>query len=176
MTEDSSLLGVELGANRALVRRAWAEKRRLYDSSAVATYGLLTDEERAALLQRLDDAYRRLTGEEPPSEAPPAHDVQLPPAPEADPAPLGEEPPREDVGAHLGFHRRRRGWSIDQVARKTKIRPPLLAALEEERADDLPADAYVRGYVVQVAEALGLEDPSDLARRYLERVRGGAEE
>src|SRR4051794_5819264 len=66
-----------------------------------------------------------------------------------------------ELGAKLRGERERRGIGIDQVEAETRIRAKFLLALEEERFDLLPGPAYVRAFVRDYAEQLGL-DPQEL--------------
>ncbi len=168
--EDWQLLDLEPGADLNEVSRALRFRRSLYRPDALATYNLLDDDERARMLDRIDDAYRRITGSEPPPFRGPQ--AVTPPSDASAGASDGPEPdPRTEPGAVLRFHRRRRGLTLEQVAEETKIRPALLEQLESERVDDLPAAVFVRGHVLQVARALGVADPNDLAARYLAKLK-----
>jgi len=62
-----------------------------------------------------------------------------------------------DVGAKLRGERERLGIGIDQIEAETHIRAKFLLALEEERFDVLPGPAYVRAFVRDYAEQLGLD-------------------
>jgi cytoskeleton protein RodZ len=62
-----------------------------------------------------------------------------------------------EIGSSLRQARERRGLELADVQRETRIRVRYLHALEEERFDLLPGEAYVRGFLRSYAEALGLE-------------------
>ncbi len=66
-----------------------------------------------------------------------------------------------DLGAKLRDERERRGIGIDEIEAETRIRAKFLLALEEERFDALPGPAYVRAFLRDYAEQLGL-DPQEL--------------
>jgi len=68
-----------------------------------------------------------------------------------------------DVGARLRDERERRGIGIDEIEAETRIRAKFLLALEEERFDALPGPAYVRAFVRDYAEQLGLDPQALLA-------------
>lgn len=69
------------------------------------------------------------------------------------------------VGRTLAEERRKQGKSLPEVERATKIMGRLLDALEGERWADLPPPAYVRGYIQNYAQFLGL-DPGPLLEEY----------
>jgi cytoskeletal protein RodZ len=62
-----------------------------------------------------------------------------------------------DIGDSLRDARLRRGFDLSDVERETKIRRAHLAALEEERFDALPGEAYARAFLREYAEFLGLD-------------------
>ncbi len=66
-----------------------------------------------------------------------------------------------ELGTKLRDERERRGIGIDEIEAETRIRAKFLLALEEERFDVLPGPAYVRAFVRDYAEQLGL-DPQEL--------------
>jgi hypothetical protein len=61
-----------------------------------------------------------------------------------------------DIGASLREARTRRGLSLDDVTTGLRIRERYVRALEEERWDLMPAEAYARGFLRMYAEFLGL--------------------
>ncbi len=61
-------------------------------------------------------------------------------------------------GQDLKKVREYRKLSFDELTDITKINPWYIAALEEMKSEDLPVDVFVRGYVIQVAKALGLKE------------------
>lgn len=67
-------------------------------------------------------------------------------------------------GAVLRAARTERGLSLADLQARTKIRAKYLAALEDERVEDLPPYPFARGFVHTVALELGL-DPAPLVRR-----------
>ncbi|MBK8014925.1 MAG: helix-turn-helix domain-containing protein [Deltaproteobacteria bacterium] len=72
-------------------------------------------------------------------------------------------------GAKLRQTRESRGITLKEVAERTKINVAILAALEEERFDDMPnARVYVRGFVRCLAKEIGL-DEDIVTRSYIPR-------
>ena len=61
------------------------------------------------------------------------------------------------VGPALRKARERRGVTIDEASRGTKLRPDALEALEDERFDDLLGEVYVRAGLRTYATYLGLD-------------------
>ncbi len=168
--EDWLLLDLSPGAELPEINQALHYRRALYQPAALATYNLLDEDERIRMLDRIDEAYRRITGNEPPPNRGPQN---TPAVKEANTeAPTGPAPdPRTEPGAFLSHHRRAKGFNLEQLAAETKIRAILLQQIETEAVDDLPAAVFVRGHVLQYARALGLSDPNELAARYLAKVK-----
>jgi cytoskeleton protein RodZ len=86
-----------------------------------------------------------------------------PPATPARPVIVDADVSPEDVartvtiGELLRVERERQGIGLDQVEAATRIRAAQLRALEEDRLDSLPAEAYARAFVRDYAEHLGLD-------------------
>jgi transcriptional regulator with XRE-family HTH domain len=64
------------------------------------------------------------------------------------------------IGSSLRQARERQGLDLAEVERRTRVRARYLAALEEERFELLPGEAYARAFLRSYAEFLGLD--SDL--------------
>jgi cytoskeleton protein RodZ len=62
-----------------------------------------------------------------------------------------------DIGSSLRRARERLGLELPQVEQQTRIRTKYLKALEDERFDVLPGDAYAKGFLRVYADFLGLE-------------------
>lgn len=52
--------------------------------------------------------------------------------------------------------RKKRGYSLSEIEKKTKIRAKYLQALEEGRYGELPADVYTKGFLKIYCQVLGL--------------------
>ena len=63
------------------------------------------------------------------------------------------------------------GLTLDQVSVETKVRPNLLDAIEKEEWSKLPATVFVRGFVLQMARLLHMDDPEQLANAYIEKMK-----
>lgn len=68
--------------------------------------------------------------------------------------------------------REKAGLSLDDVAARTKVRPGILTAIEEDRHDHLPALTYTLGFVKAYARTVGL-DPQLAADRYRQESHKG---
>lgn len=169
--EDWRLLDLEPGADLNEVNRALRYRRSLYRPGSLATYNLFDDDERERMLKRIDEAYRRITGREPPPNPPDrARAVDREPA--TQPQPTGPAPDaRTEPGALLRFHRLSEGLSIEQLSAETKITASVIDQIEREASDELPAAVFVRGHVLQIARALGVPEPNTVAARYLAKVK-----
>jgi hypothetical protein len=173
--EDWEILGLEPNADIGQIRRAYRHRRSLYEPAALATYNLLDDEEREDMIGRIDQAYQRIMGSEPPhAQRVSAEAADQPPATaeEAESAP----DPVLEPGTYLHHHRSVRGFTLHQIAVETKISVSILEQIENENFDALPAPAFVRGHVLQFARELRLPDADDLAKLYLRKMQGGESE
>ena len=62
----------------------------------------------------------------------------------------------EELGSRLRQCRTAQSLPIEEVAARTRIQARLLNAIEEGRLDQLPEPVYIRGFIKQFAEAVGL--------------------
>ncbi|TDB39089.1 MAG: DUF4115 domain-containing protein [Actinobacteria bacterium] len=76
------------------------------------------------------------------------------------------------VGDRLAAERRKQGKSVAEVVAATNIMARLIDALENSRYDELPSQAYVRGYIQGYARFLGLDVPP-LLKEYEEDLGAG---
>jgi hypothetical protein len=79
------------------------------------------------------------------------------------------------IGQRLRQARQERGAELSDVEVATKIRVKFLAAMEEDRWDELPAPAYARGFLDIYARHLGL-DHEELLDEYSRTVEGGSQQ
>lgn len=166
---DWEVLGLEPGADPRDVRRAYRERRALYASDSLATYTLVDDEERDALLARIDDAYQAIMGAPAPTATTGGSGDEF------EKIPTGPEPAHDlEPGRYLRHHRQRKGMTLAEVAEEIKVRPSLLEKIEGEQFQHLPAPVYVRGFIVQYARVLGLAEPERIAAAYLAKVDSGS--
>lgn len=59
------------------------------------------------------------------------------------------------VGAHLRELRTRRGVSLEEIARTTRVAPRYLESLEADSYGELPAPVFIRGFIRAYCQALG---------------------
>ncbi len=71
-----------------------------------------------------------------------------------------------DVGATLQSARERRGLSLDELARRTKISVRVLRAIESNAFDTIPKGIFIRGFLRTYSQEVGL-DPAATVEQYL---------
>jgi Helix-turn-helix domain len=169
--EDWEILGVEPGADLEKVHRAYHTRRGLFSKGSLATYSLLGEHERDEFLGRIDEAFMRISNAAADlTTSGPLDGDEL----EIDTSLAGLRTPTDlvgDPGAFLRHHRLVSGLTLDQVSVETKIRPNLLDSIEKEEWSKLPAPVFVRGFVLQVARLLRMDEPKDLAAAYVQKMR-----
>jgi len=177
---DLELLGLKPGATTADLHRAYQRARATWGEGSLATYGLVDDAEREAILARLTMAYERLsrslgTG---PIAVPPQPDAPVSGVDRTEGGTVGpsgaasERPADLDPGAVLRARREAAGLDLEAVARETRVRRAVLEALERGDTGPLPAPVYIRGFVIAYAQVVGIEDPEALAGQYLRWLQG----
>jgi len=170
--EDWEVLGVEPGADLEKVHRAYHTRRSLFAESSLATYSLLGNAEREDYLGRIDEAFMRISNVAADLPVQVETDFKENSGLNADVA--GLRTPTDlvgDPGAFLRYHRLISGLTLEQISVETKIRPNLLDAIEKEAWELLPAVVFVRGFVLQVARLLRMDEPEQLANAYVEKMK-----
>jgi len=71
----------------------------------------------------------------------------------------------ESLGKYLKAERESQHRSLQEVSESTKIREPLLKAIEEDQYDLISSPVYVKGFLDAYARYLGL-DPNDITLQY----------
>jgi cytoskeletal protein RodZ len=71
----------------------------------------------------------------------------------------------ETLGSYLKEQRERRGMSVVELSRVTRIPRASLEAIETDRFDELPGEVFARGFLKAYAQAVSLV-PADVLARY----------
>jgi len=74
------------------------------------------------------------------------------------PAPAPTLDPQWRAGRKLSEARRQRGWSLDEVAERIRVRREFLEALEEMNVKLLPGKAYALAFLRSYARELGVDE------------------
>lgn len=183
------ILEVCRGATSEEIERAYRLALSTYADDSLAGYSVFEDGEAPAIRESIELAYRTLSNararenydaalSESGAVAPGAgvetlDEAAAHAASERRPdTPDGlddlEEDDGEFDGARLRRVRLRQGVELDEISGVTKVNPTYLSCIEEERFENLPADVYVRGFVMGYATCLGL-DAQRVARSYMKR-------
>jgi curved DNA-binding protein CbpA len=189
------VLEVPRGTAGSELERAYQLAMATYADDSLAGYSIVDPGDAAVMRDRIEIAYRVLSDVQARRAYDAGLGLFAAPEPEPelmravedavieDPAPeqrleriesveafetFGDEESGDYDGARLRRSRLRRGLSIEDVSRITKVKPGYLELLEEEGFAKLPARVYVRGFVVAYAACVGL-DPRAVAASYLER-------
>ena len=71
----------------------------------------------------------------------------------------------DTVGQHLRTLRERKGMSLEEVSRATRVPVSSVERIEADRFDELPGEVVVRGFLKSYARAVEL-DPEEILARY----------
>ncbi|MFV1957018.1 MAG: helix-turn-helix domain-containing protein [bacterium] len=167
---DYKILGVEPGADEKEIARSYHRMKAIYSEGSLSTYSLLADDERREMLDKIEKAYMRITRDYSRSKASEdnAHlEIELANA---------ASNPDESPGRYLRTLRENLGLTLKEVSTRTKIRSTHLENIELEKYSQLPAPVYLRGFIIEFARALSIENPEGLASRYLELMQPPEEE
>jgi cytoskeletal protein RodZ len=85
-------------------------------------------------------------------------------------SPSADRPP---VGRVLAQARAKAGLTVDEVSAATRVRVPLLHAIEQDDFSSCGGDVYARGHIRSIARAVGV-DPEPLVEQYAAEHDTGA--
>lgn len=164
--EDYSVLDLSEDATADEAKRAYHRKKALYAQGALATYSLVENDQRGEIVDRIERAYMRISQDlrTDSTDGPavlPMHGLDQPFAPGPD----------ERIGPYLRQRREFLGFTIQDIAKRTRIRSTYLEQIEGELFQELPAPVYLRGFILQFASVLGLPEPEKIAGAFLEQAR-----
>jgi len=191
------ILDVAREASADVVEHAYRVVRDAFAEDSLAIRGVYDNREAAAMRSSADEAFRVLS--DPDARAAYDLELQAAEvarttegALEAEPTPGWEvshdedgEPkfPSESIfdlestettelwdGPQLKRFRLQRGVDLDEVVAVTKVNPLYLRAIEEERFQELPAEVYVRGFLIAYARFFELPAEPILSS-FLKRLR-----
>jgi len=165
-------LELNQGATQSDVRNAYLYLKALYSNDSIVTSALayeFSEEKKQSILEEIEDAYARLTeffesrSDEPVCKEKPSF--------------AGEDEVKEYISGIASFD----GASLKQIREKlrvtlkdmavfTKVRRQYFEDIELERFSALPAEVYLRGYIMEYARYLSL-DPVKVADDYMQRYR-----
>jgi curved DNA-binding protein CbpA len=172
-------LGLEPGASREQIDRAYRFSLELYNEGALATYSLLEPAEAEAERVRIREAHavltdpvRRKAYDEGRGYAAPESTPSSLAAPASEGGEASARLPPVVSGADLRRFRENRGVSLRQIAEASKIGVRFLEYIEEDRFAFLPASVYLRGFLQEYARIVGL-DPARVADAYMKRLPRG---
>ncbi len=196
--EDYRLLGIPPQAGAGELDRAYQRAKALYAEGSLATYSMMDQGARAAMRDRIEEAFLRVgrtisereqasfaPGEASPSPGsaeaeesrqpspPPGSPSGATPGEEAASAPPEGSPPAvldwtRPPGPQLKRIREDKGITLAQIAATTRIRSFYFTSIENGILADLPAPVYLRGFLLDYARRIGLPEPEGIAARYLE--------
>jgi cytoskeletal protein RodZ len=100
----------------------------------------------------------------------------------SEPASASARPAKPDLPADAVFSgellrrlRESQGTSLQEIADRTKIGKPHLENIEADRFAALPAQVYLRGFLMALARELRL-DPLRVSKSYLEQMGANAKQ
>ena len=157
--------------------------RAIYGDSPLAVHGLLPEEMKKAgesknaenkptPVRALEEAKSELQGTRCARQA--EESVEGLPEMPARPKVRGPLPAEnlEEPGVYLRRCREHQGWSIADLAHRTRIL--CLEGIEREAYDAVPPEPYIRGFVTNYGRALGVPNPEAVAAAFVRRLRLGS--
>jgi len=168
------LLELSQRATPDQIQRAYEHAKKTFSEDSLAAYSLFTREDRQQLLERIEQAFRVLMDES--SRRQYDEEIALSrnlgnsdkvmSSKFADPSNFLTALPEPLTGKELKNIRERLGISLQDIASRTRIHLPYLQFIEEDRFEKLPHEVYLRAYLAQYAQVMGL-DASRVVQGYL---------
>ena len=192
------LFEVPTHARLTQIQKAYEMAKKTYGGDSLATYSLFDDDFRQKLLDRIEEAFSVLSDDKKRKQYDSQIGVidskshSLPSAQQkVDRSTVESERPafapqktdqsntiqhandmdiagQEINGKMFQQLRERQGIPLQEVADKTRINITYLQFIEKDRFDGLPAEVYLKGYLMQYTKVLGL-DPVPATDHYLMR-------
>lgn len=169
-----TLLEVDPNINDEGLKRAYRALLTRYHPDSLATYGLYTRAQASALTDQVEEAYLRLSNPLTRRE----YNAEV--FPSGLPTQRGEVRPQVNFSARFtplippeaaarasleplsGLTLKRLRVSnevtLEALHERTKINAQMLARIEDEDLDALPAEVYLKGFLRQIASAYGLDE------------------
>ena len=170
------ILEVAPDATNREIQQAYEHAKETFQNGSMAVYSLFSEEEMKKIQGGIEEAYRVLTDEALRKDYDQAHLSSLGPKwskseklPETPESPmekktylpfseisidLGEGPYR---GKMLKQIRERMGVELNTISMETRIPLKILANIEEEKFEQVPARVYLKGFLRGYARCLGLD-------------------
>lgn len=190
------ILKISHNATISEVVAAYHTAKNTFSHESVATYSLFNDTEIGGILEKLEEAFRTLSNIEKKAEydrllALKAQNGDLSTMSEFELkqraslkikrkdqktedspiefTPLPNPYPGRTSGSVLKEIRERRGISVEEVTKVTKIPPRFIRAIEDHNVRELPARVYMQGFVKNLATLYRL-DPNLVMKSYLDYI------
>jgi len=170
------LLNIEPTAGSGEIQRAYQQAYQTYQPDSLALYSVLSEAERAHMLERIEHAYRILMDaykreqydqqigissaleEKQKEDQQPEDEVCLQTVPPEGMSGSEEESwPELSDPRYLKKLRERKGVSLQEISDITNITVGALASLENGEYDKFPGRVYIVGFIRSYAECVGID-------------------
>jgi flagellar biosynthesis protein FlhG len=170
------ILEVSPTATAKEIQRAYEHAKETFHADSMAVYSLFSEEEVEEIQKAIEEAFRVLTDETLRRSYDQSHfqtvNGQLPEKPSEPPGVAKEKKPPlsftglsfniEDGpyrGKTLKLIREKMGIELQAISKETRINIKILESIEEEIFENLPALVYLKGFLKNYAQFLGLDPP-----------------
>ena len=168
------LLEVPQTATLQQIQTAYFLAKKTFREKGLATFSLFSDEERAAIWLKIEEAHHILSdydrrksydiflarGSDSPNPWDPNKDAK---APELE---TSMTIPDFITGPFLKELREKKGISLQSLVSHTRIAVNYLVAIEEDQFKNFPAEVYLKSYLTEYAKYLKV-DPKTVIQSYL---------
>jgi len=178
------ILDLKPTSTKAEIQQSFSKLKKTYDVDSLATYSILSDEEREYMLVRVEEAYKILFDEEKrrkydesiglkPFEMRVEIEEERPLHKQAKKKDVKKEGPLHDAESvdplskeFLKKVRELKGFSLNEISEATNIKSHFLSSLENGDYCELPGRAYAVGFLREYAKYVGLD--LQVAKQHME--------
>jgi curved DNA-binding protein CbpA len=177
------ILEVSPTATAREIQRAYEHAKETFHADSMAVYSLFSEEEVEEIQKAIEEAFQVLMDETSRRSYDQSHfqtlGSQLPERPSEPPGGSKEKKPSlsftglsfnvEDGpyrGKALKQIREKMGIELQAISKETKINIKILESIEEEVSEKLPALVYLKGFLKNYAQSLGL-NPQKVIEEYI---------
>lgn len=167
-----NILELEPGATLHEIRNSYRYLKNLYSSDSIVVNTMIHEfpkESKQHILEQIEEAYEKLTNvDEGPMSEPII--IEKTAFELTDELKLYVSEVTSFGGGDFRHIREKLGISVEDLCTYTRIKKQYIHDIEKENFPALPADVYLRGYIVEYAKYLTLEQEK-IANEYMAKVK-----
>jgi DnaJ-class molecular chaperone len=167
------ILDTNTNATYKEIREAYQSSLQKYGPDSIACYGLLSEEERVRMLEKIEEAYKTLSDQTKREDydlnvlhlKKEEREISRDTDREAEAIQKKLQEVETINGGFLKTLREAQDITLDEISKKTKIRICYLQAIENDDYKVFTAEIFLRGFLKSYIQCLGLK-PDEILKKY----------